>query len=668
MKEQTEFKIAEPGDAVETYEFEPIQGEPMLRWKGKRPFESTQFFPAQIKETHGKEVDGWRNKIYWGDNLQVMSHLLKTYRGKINLIYIDPPFDSEADYKKEIGLQGKKVENDRSAFEEKQYTDIWTNDEYLQFMYERLILMRELLADSGSIYVHCDWRVNGYLRLILDDVFSKNSFKSEIIWKQTRAKSTGFNNYGLEHNSIFFFTKSENNLWNIQYKDYEEDKVDRYYCYFELEDGTYVKYTKKEMREFRESKTMPEGRRFALIPLLNLNKDRPNLRYEYKGFVETWATSKEKMLEHERNGLIVQNSPGAMPLKKQYFDEMMGIKVGTLWDDINPVNSQAKEKTNYPTQKPEALLERIINASSNPGDLVFDCFMGSGTTQSVAMKLGRRFIGADINLGAIETTSKRLLNVASEIQENLAQGKIDIQDEDTENPQTLYTGFEIYNVNRYDVFRNPVEAKALLIEALEIQPLSASALYDGEKDGRKVKIMPINRIATRADLNELITGFDYRTFDRLYAENPNAPVEKLLLVCMGHEPDLGAELKKELHPYELDIEVTDILRDKSELEFKREAEAKIVRNNGKLIIEKFYPMNLLQKLSLMKENVEDWRELVESVKIDFNYNGDVLNPSIVDLPEKDEFVKGDYPIPEDAGTIRVKITDLLSESLEETLQ
>ena len=173
---QYELNTAEPIDSVETYEFEPIQGYPMLNWKGKRPFQSTRYYPAQLKETYGEEVDSWRNKIYWGDNLQVMSHLLKTYRGKINLIYIDPPFDSKADYKKRIELKGKKVENDRTAFEEKQYTDIWTNDEYLQFMYERLILMRELLADNGSIYVHCDWRMNGYIRLVLDEIFGKNNF------------------------------------------------------------------------------------------------------------------------------------------------------------------------------------------------------------------------------------------------------------------------------------------------------------------------------------------------------------------------------------------------------------------------------------------------------------------------------------------------------------
>ena len=207
----------------------------------------------------------------------------------------------------------------------------------------------------------------------------------------------------------------------------------------------------------------------------------------------------------------------------------------------------------------------------------------------------------------------------------------------------------------------------ILSRHLEIQPLHTGGIYDGEKDGRMVKIMPINRIATRADLNELIVGFDYQAFEKRSEEHPTGPVEKLLLVCMGHEPNLAAFLQNEV-PYELDIEVVDILRDKSKLEFKHDSEAKIVCRDGHLIIEQFYPMNLLQKLSLTQENVENWRELVESVKVDFNYDGAVLNPSVVDLPEKDELVKGTYPIPADAGTIRVKITNLLSESLEKTVK
>ena len=577
---QNQLNIPEPVESVETYEFEPIQGYPMLNWKGKRPFRSTQYYPAQLKETYGEEVDDWRNKIYWGDNLQVMSHLLKTYSGKINLIYIDPPFDSKADYKKRIELRGKEVENDRTAFEEKQYTDIWTNDEYLQFMYERLILIRSLLADNGSIYLHCDPTMSHYLKLLMDEVFGVDHFLNEIIWHYA----------GGGRSKTYFSRKHDVILWYAR-------SVDKY-C-FNIDD----------------------------------------VRVPYK------ATS-----GYAREGIVSQSG-------KRYKPHPKGTPVDDVWD-VPIINPMSGERLDYPTQKPLVLLERIIKASSNPGDLVFDCFMGSGTTQTIAMKLGRRFIGADINLGAMEITTKRLLNVEAEINN---------KERDTEGIQTFYTGFEIYNVNHYDVFRNPVEAHALLIEALEIQPLPAGGIYDGEKDGRMVKIMPVNRIATRADLNELITGFNYRTFEQRQREHPTRPVEKLLLVCMGHEPDLAAALQNEV-PYKLDIEVMDILRDKSKLEFKRESEAEIVRRNGHLIIEKFYPMNLLQKLSLMKENVEDWKELVESVKIDFNYDGAIMNPLEVDSPEKDELVKGTYPIPEDAGTIRVKITDLLSESWEETVE
>ena len=599
MATQTRLNVPEPVESVESYEFEPIQGYPMLRWKGKRPFESTQYYPAQLKETYGEEVDDWRNKIYWGDNLQVMSHLLKAYRGKINLIYIDPPFDSKADYKKQIELKGKEVENDRTAFEEKQYTDIWTNDEYLQFMYERLILMKELLADNGSIYLHCDPNMSHYLKVLMDtEIFSKEQFRNEIIWhyQAGTGPKTAFKR---KHDTILFYAKASKSCFNRQSKPVRNP--DRY----------------KHIDE--------EGRAYDV------------------------------------------NGQG----KRYYLDE--GQTCDDVWTYIQEsqfqqLNSQAKGRTDYPTQKPEALLERIIKASSNPGDIVFDCFMGSGTTQAVAMKLGRCFIGADINLGAVETTTKRLLNIEPEIQKNTEHREIDLQEEDTEAPKTFYTGFEVYNVNHYDVFRNPAQAKDLLIEALEIQPLPTSGIYDGEKDGRMVKIMPINRIATRADLGELINGFDHRAFQRRQEKNPIQPVEKLLLVCMGHEPDLSAELEKAVSSYKLDIEVMDILREKSELEFKRESEAKIVRRNGHLIIEQFYPMNLLQKLSLRKENIENWQELVESVKVDFNYDGAVMNPSVIDSPEKDELVEGTYPIPEDAGTIRVKITDLLSESLEETVE
>ena len=179
-----------------------------------------------------------------------------------------------------------------------------------------------------------------------------------------------------------------------------------------------------------------------------------------------------------------------------------------------------------------------------------------------------------------------------------------------------------------------------------------------------VKIMPINRIATRADLSELTGGFDYRAWERKQREHPSRPVELITLVCMGHEPELAAQLELAVKPFCIDVEVVDILRAKADLEFKRDSQARLRIENGHLLIDQFYPMSLLQKLSLQNDSVEDWRELVESVLIDWNYDGAVLQPTVVEIPGNNALVEGKYRIPKDSGTIRVKITDLLSDSWE----
>lgn len=634
---QERLQLATPDGGstnVEKYEFEPIKGYPMLNWRGKRPFTSTQYFPAQLKEVHGEEVDGWRNKIFWGDNLQVMSHLLRQFRGKVDLIYIDPPFDSKADYKRRVRVKGAVGTSDQTSFEEKQYGDIWSNDEYLQFLYERFCLLRELLKPSGSVYVHCDWHRSHHIRCVLDEVFGAENFRNEIIWKRRSGVLAQSKQYGASTDTILFYSKTS-----------------EYYF-----DTPLVKEGQEEYVEERFSNIDSDGRRYRLSPLLSPSYS-PTLVYEYKGIKSPpngWSVSLQTMTRLESEGrLVFPAKPGGRIQRKQYLDEWKGSPIQSLWADIPPVNPVAAERLDYPTQKPERLLARIIEASTPPQGLVFDCFMGSGTTQAVAMKLGRRFVGADINLGAIQTTSKRLLHLADQLRQQSIDGDA-----------KQFTGFELYNVNHYDVFRNPIQAKDLLVDALEVQKLEFSTVFDGEKDGRMVKIMPVNRIATRADLNELIAGFDYKAWERKQSESPNRPVEKVSLVCMGHEPDLAAQLELAAKPFKIDVEVVDILRDKSELEFKRDSEAKVAINKGELVITKFYPMNLLQKLSLQKESLSDWKELVESVMIDWNYDGAVLQPAVVDIPDKDDLVKGTYKVPNDAGTIRVKITDLLSESWE----
>lgn len=602
-------------ETVERYALEqvPIRGYPELRWNGKKPFRSTQYFPAQLKENHGEPVNGWMNRIYWGDNLQVMSHLLKEFRGKMDLLYIDPPFDSKIDYKKSIKFKGKTGASEYTAFEEKQYTDVWINDEYLQFMYERLILMRELLKDNGVLCLHCDWHKSHYLRGMLDEVFGPGAFKNEIVWHYYNKMQGNINRFASDHDTILVYSKSDS-------------------------------FTFNKLREKRDK------------PVQQMQR--------------VWdKTTQSLMNAKDSDGHVLY-----ITATHKTIDDVWRMPM------LQPADRS--ELVGYPTQKPEALLERIILAFSKPGDIVFDCFMGSGTTQIVAAKYGRRFVGSDINLGAIQTTTKRLLGVVEEISQ--ANYKPTIKNglleelgearEDEDEPESKgwtealkvsewYRGFAVYNVNQYDVFRNELEAKELLIQALEIQPLPGNSLYDGEKDGRMVKVMPVNRIATKDDLNTLIANFDYKEFAKREGKSPNKPVENLLIVCMGHEPDLKATLQAGV-PHKLDIEIVDILRDKQDLQFKREAEAKVMKVKGELVIEQFYPMNLLQKLSMQKETVEDWRELVESVMVDWNYDGGVFEPTLVDVPDKNELVRGTYPIPKDAGTIKVKITDLLSESLE----
>lgn len=651
---QESLQLATPDGGttnVEKYEFEPIRGYPMLNWRGKRPFTSTQYYPAQLKEVHGEEVDGWRNKIFWGDNLQVMSHLLKEFRGKVSLIYIDPPFDSGADYRRKITIRGKSTASDYVSFEDKQYGDIWTNDEYLQFMYERFVLLRELLSETGSIYVHCDYRRAHYLKLALDEVFGASNFQNEIVWRRTTARS-GSGAYNHIHDTIFFYSKTPKFTWNQQYTPYSKEYLD---SNFKPDESG---------RLYRESPITAPGLRSgesgATWKGLNPGSIGKGRHWAVPSFLEHLLSDDAKksplkaLDELEATGRIRWAKDGqGRPNAIQYSDDMPGVELQSIWTDFVALSSNSNESEDYPTQKPEELLTRIINSSSAIGETVLDCFMGSGTTQAVAMKLGRRFIGADINLGAIQTTTKRLIGVSGDLRQRSIDGEA-----------KPFTGFELYNVNHYDIFRNPVQAKELLIEALEVQKLEFSTVFDGEKDGRMVKIMPVNRIATRADLNELIHNFDQKAWQHRHSEHPNRPVEKITLVCMGHEPTLRAELELAARPFKIDVEVVDILRDKADLEFKRDSQAKVSVRNGELIVENFYPMNLLQKLSLQKESVGDWRELAESVLVDWNYDGAVLQPTVVDIPGKSEQVKGAYKVPGDVGTIRVKITDLLSESWE----
>jgi hypothetical protein len=444
---------------------------------------------------------------------------------------------------------------------------------------------------------------------LLDEIFGEQNFQNEIVWHYYNKMQGNINRFASNHDIIYVYSKTQSFTFN--------------------------KLKEKRGEPVRQIKRV-------------------------------WSKETQSLVnaKDEQGKVLYINST------HKTIDDVWRLSM------LQPADK--KEVSGYPTQKPESLLERIVLSYSNPGDLVFDCFMGSGTTQAVSAKFGRRYIGTDINLAAIQTTTKRLLEIKSKYSQNpslydIKNGlqadvkKGDLFEDDISQlfeVKEHYLGLEVFNVNHYDVFRNPTQAKELIIEALEIQAISQNSVFDGEKDGRLVKIMHPNRIANKADLGEILSGFNYRAWEKRQNDDPGKPVEKILLVCMGHDPQLKADLEIEAKPFKIDVEVLDVLRDQSKLEFKRGSEAKISLDGGKLLIEQFYPMNLLQKLSLQKESVNEWKELVDSIHIDWNFDGAIMQPSIIDSPGNSEFVQGAYNIPDDAGTIRVKITDLLSESWE----
>lgn len=629
------------------FDIEEAPGRPMLHWLGKRPLRAVKYYEAQLKEQYGKPAgDGWVNRLYWGDNLQVMSHLMKEFRGKIKLIYIDPPFDSKADYRKRIKLKGRQLEGDISVIEEKQYTDIWANDLYLQFMYERLQLMRELLAEDGLIFVHMDETRGHYMKIILDEIFGQAGYINEVIWKRQTAHSDtgqGAKHLGRLHDSIFIYCKGTGYSWNEIYTPYSDEYIENFYKYVEPETG----------RCYRLSDiTAPGGR------------SKGNPYYEFLGVTRYWRFSKERMEELYRQGRIVQTKPGAVPAQKRYLDEMPGVPLQDIWDDIKPVQSQAMEREDYPTQKPESLVERILLLGSNPGDLVADFFCGSGTTMAVAQKLGRRWIGSDINLGAVHTTARRVSQIIKEQQEETRQQTL------LDEGKKFYPAFAVYNVNHYDIFKNDLEAKEIVMKLYGVEPVKRS-FFDGILDGKWVKVVELNRVCSKEDVQAVfdeILSKGEKEIEATYRRG-------VLILCSGHEYDV-LDYAKRLNVVNIPFEIRDILTDRKDIIFKHPPEADIALklDGGKAVVEirQFYSPMLLQKLQLEDdpEEIDDWRQLVEAVLIDPNYDGEVLKPAVQDIPGKKDMASGVYELPltGPGQKIAVKIVDVLSEEYFEVLE
>ncbi|MCY4260469.1 MAG: site-specific DNA-methyltransferase, partial [Rhodobacteraceae bacterium] len=572
----------------------PLKGRPMLHWVGKKPLDVVQNYPAQLSEAFGVDkppvrpvydqfMDRGHNLLFTGDNKEILSSLLVAgFRGKVDLIYIDPPFDSGADYVRRVKLRGvgngngengaandngngngngdKILGEGQTLIEQAQYNDIWANDNYLQFMYERLILLRELLSEEGSIYLHCDTNKGHHLRMLLDEVFGAENFQNEIIWVYTRMASKMMRFNGT-HQTVFWYAKTGDVIFNVDdvRMEYAESSKKR------------AGYTKKGVG----SGLLPQG------------------------------------------AICVLNSEGKFP------DDWWSIPF--------------ERGGSYPTEKPESLLEIIIKASSNPGSIVLDCFAGSGTTVAVAEKLGRRWVAADLNKGAIQTTIKRL------------QGVVD---------KNNNRGFVHYRVNNYD-FAKLDELRKIIIAKYGIRIKRQDLYFDRTEDGQLAKIVDLDKPLTRLDIQVIR--------DEL-STNRATDERHITVFCNGCETGLQAELEDEKRKRPINqITVCDIQRDGVTTERPAEAEVAIAKKGKTATIKivDYLSPTILARMeidrSVFNEQIDDFRAQIDCVLFDTDYNGEHFNIAESDVPaRKGDYVKGEYEfsLPRAGATVAVKIIDM----------
>lgn len=574
----------------------PVKGRPMLHWVGKKPLEAVRHYPAQLSEAFGVEAppvepdydafkkSGW-NLLFSGDNREILSSLLVAgFRGKIDLIYIDPPFDSGADYVRRVQLRGvgngnggKLTGARQSLVEQTQYEDIWANDNYLQFMYERLILLRELLSDKGSIYLHCDWHKSHHLRFLLDEVFGVDNFVNEIIWHYPDNFQGNVKGFATNHNTMLWYGKTD-------------------------------KFIAKKIT----------------VPL-----DKPTKRD-----VRVWSKEEQTLVaKRDDKGKLV-------------YEEFTEKKVDAVWviGQSSVTKSKSKEFLGYPTQKPEILLERVIKASSNEDSIVLDCFCGSGTAAAVAEKLGRRWIAADLNKGAIQTTSKRLQNVI-----NGKNG--DLMDNGR--------GFAHYRVNNYD-FAQQNGLKKIVISKYGVRKDNGDLFFDGRLGDNLVKIVGLDRPLNRLDLQQIE--------EEIRTSRPD-DTRDIVVFCNGCELGVIAELDRRKRPVNKII-VRDIQKDGVTTEKPAEAEVSIAKRGKKVKISilDYISPSILARMELdrtiFNEQIDDFRAQIDCALFDTDYNGKHFNIVESDVPgKKSDYVRGDYEfaLPRPGARVAVKIIDMLGE-------
>ena len=443
-------------------------------------------------------MKGWTNKLIWGDNKFILSSLNNGHlreeilaNGGIKLIYIDPPFDVGADFTMDVEIGDETFAKDANVLEELAYRDTWGNgkDSFLQMIYERLILMKSLLATDGSIFCHCDYRLNANLRLVLEEIFGAENYINTVTWKRTTAHGDakqGAKRFDVVDDTILVFAKDlDQNIWNTQYVPFSDEQVSAQY-----------------------NKVDESGRKYRLVTP-TAAKGGGDTSYEWKGVKPPkgryWAYSKDNMQRFDEEKKLYYSSSG-QPYIKYFLDERPGVALQTIWNDVM-LSPTSKERVGYPTQKPEKLIERIIKNSSNPGDIVCDFFVGSGTTAAVAEKLERKWICSDLGKFSIHTSRKRLIGVQRQLKKEGGD----------------YRAFEVLNLGKYEreffvsglseldekseqqVENNRELAfHSLILQAYQAEPVSGFRTFRGKKNNRVIAIGPVNMPVSRLFAEQIV--------------------------------------------------------------------------------------------------------------------------------------------------------------------
>ena len=649
-KKVTPVRIALPFQTIETVNESAQQRQKTL-----------DIFASEPTAQYNKE---WRNRLIWGDKKFVLPSLLPEFAGKINLIYIDPPFNVGADFSFTANIPDHpdSEEDETTSFvkqpsiiEQKAYRDTWGKglDSYMQWFYETALLLKELLTDDGSIYVHLDWHVGHYAKAVLDEIFGYENFRNEIIWKRSTIATNVSKQFRNSHDIILLYSKSKNATFNVQYGEYSESSKKHY----SKTDDKGIFRTVPLMASGRTGGV--SGKPWRDVDVSNRGKNGMH-----------WLKNPTELERLDKEGLIYWNKEG-VPELKYYLEEAKGVYVPDVWDDIIVINSMAIESVGYATQKPETLLERIIKASSNENDLVLDCFCGSGTTATTAEKLKRRWITCDLGRFSIHTARKRFLgieNVNPFIVQNL--GKYERQ-------QWMQAEFE----NPENRLQQEKAYKHFIIDLYHGKTLNGYTWLHGSKAGRMIHVGTVEAPVTVEDIKASI-----KEFWKLVGKEKNAQTNGIDFLGWDFAFDVNETAKQFAAENKVNVYFKKIPRevlekkavDQGDIKFYELAALKTTlrqaqgnKKKVQLSLENFImPQDDLP--DDVRGNITHWSQWIDYWAVDWNFKEDTFhnewqsyrtkqNPKI-DLETSHIYEeKGKY-------TVVVKVIDILGNDTTKTIQ